>query len=88
MKLLTKEEEQAHYNEVLKGGAIGGVVGLSLGVSGVLLASRRYPAFRGLTLPFRAFLITSTATYGTEVGAGACVCPGVNGGGSGADRGV
>jgi hypothetical protein len=69
MKLLTKEEEQAHYNEVLKGGAIGGVVGLSLGVSGVLLASRRYPAFRGLTLPFRAFLITSTATFGAIVNA-------------------
>jgi len=30
MKILTKEEEQAHYNATLKGGITGGVVGLVL----------------------------------------------------------
>lgn len=63
MKILSKEEEEAHYNQVLKGGAVGGGLGLAVGVGGVLLASRRYPAFRGLTLPFRTFLVTSSATF-------------------------
>jgi hypothetical protein len=30
MKILTKEEEQAHYNATLKGGITGGVLGLAL----------------------------------------------------------
>jgi hypothetical protein len=69
MKVLSKEEEEAHYSAVLKGGSIGGAVGLGLGVGGVLLASRRYPAFRSLTLPFRTFLVTSTATFTAIVSA-------------------
>ncbi|KAF6224599.1 hypothetical protein HO173_012942 [Letharia columbiana] len=67
MKILTKEEEQAHYNETLKGGAVGGTVGLALGVGGVFAAAARYPAFRQLTLPLRAFLCTSSATFGAIV---------------------
>lgn len=51
-------------SETLKGGAIGGTVGLALGVGGVFAAARRYPAFRQLTLPLRAFLCTSSATFG------------------------
>lgn len=69
MKILSKEEEAAHYNEVLKGGALGGTAGLAIGLGGVLIASRKYPAFRGLTLPFRAFLVTSSATFGAIVNA-------------------
>jgi len=69
MKILTKEEEKAHYAEVLKGGVIGGVLGLGLGLSGVYVASKRYTAFRGLTIPFRAFLITSAGTFGAMVNA-------------------
>ncbi|KJZ71478.1 hypothetical protein HIM_09117 [Hirsutella minnesotensis 3608] len=69
MKVLSKEEEQAHYSVVLKGGLIGGSAGLALGMGGVLFASRRYPAFRGLTLPFRAFLVTSSGTFGAIVNA-------------------
>jgi hypothetical protein len=69
MKILSKEEEKDHYNEVLKGGAIGGGVALGLGLAGVIGASRRYPAFRQLTLPFRTFLVTSTATFGAIVNA-------------------
>jgi hypothetical protein len=63
MKVLSKEEEAAHYSAVVKGGIIGGGLGLGLGLGGVLLASRRYPAFRSLTLPFRTFLVTSTGTF-------------------------
>lgn len=29
MKILTKEEEAAHYNATLKGGILGGVLGLA-----------------------------------------------------------
>lgn len=65
MKVISKEEEQAHYSEVLKGGFIGGSVGLGLGLAGVVAASRRYAAFRSLTLPFRTFLVSSVATFGS-----------------------
>lgn len=67
MKVMSPEEEKAHYSEVLKGGLMGGGAGLAIGIGGVLFASRRYPAFRGLTLPFRAFLVTSTGTFGAIV---------------------
>ncbi|RDA86541.1 hypothetical protein CP532_1925 [Ophiocordyceps camponoti-leonardi (nom. inval.)] len=69
MKVLSKEEEEAHFSTVLNGGLIGGVAGLGLGLGGVLFASRRYPAFRSLTLPFRAFLVTSSTTFGAIVNA-------------------
>ncbi|KAM5356665.1 hypothetical protein ACJ41O_003311 [Fusarium nematophilum] len=69
MKILTKEEEEAHYAEVVKGGLIGGAFGLGLGLGGVYFASKRYRSFRGLTLPFRAFLVTSTGTFGAIVNA-------------------
>lgn len=64
MKLLTKEQEQQHYNETLKGGVLGGLGGLGIGTLGVLVASQRFKFFRGLTLPLRAFLITSAGTFG------------------------
>ena len=84
MKVLTKEEEQAHYkyplrppctshcrsltnissSETLKGGGVGGAAGLTIGVLGVYGAGLRYPAFRHITLPLRAFLVTSSATFG------------------------
>ncbi|KAJ2892817.1 mitochondrial hypoxia responsive domain-containing protein [Zalerion maritima] len=67
MKLITPEEEQAHYNAVVAGGAIGGAIGLTVGCGGAIIASRRYPAFRNLTLPFKAFLVTSTSTFGAIV---------------------
>ncbi|KAI1392870.1 uncharacterized protein F4822DRAFT_392458 [Hypoxylon trugodes] len=69
MKVISPEEEKAHYNQVLKGGSIGGTLGLGIGWIGVIAASRRYPAFRSLTLPFRAFLVTSTGTFGAIVNA-------------------
>ncbi|KAH7027740.1 mitochondrial hypoxia responsive domain-containing protein, partial [Microdochium trichocladiopsis] len=69
MKVVSKEEEAAHYREVLKGGSIGGFLGLSAGLAGVAIASRRYTAFRQLTIPFRAFLVTSTGTFAAIVNA-------------------
>jgi len=69
MKVISKEEEQEHYNVVLKSGAIGGSIGLAAGIAGVTLASRRYPAFRSLTLPFRSFLVTSAGTFAAIISA-------------------
>jgi len=63
MKVLTKEEEAAHYNATVKGGSIGGVIGTAVGAVGVAAASRRYASFRALTVPFRAFLVASTGTF-------------------------
>lgn len=69
MKVVSKEEEQAHYNSVLRGGAIGGALGVSAGLAGVLFGMRRYAGFRSLTLPFRSFLVTSAGTFGAIVNA-------------------
>ncbi|KAI4249119.1 MAG: hypothetical protein L6R42_009067 [Xanthoria sp. 1 TBL-2021] len=69
MKILTKEEEQAHYNETLKGGIGGGIAGLALGGLGVYGAAARFPAFRSLTVPLRAFLITSSGTFAAIISA-------------------
>ncbi|OOG00863.1 hypothetical protein ASPCADRAFT_202696 [Aspergillus carbonarius ITEM 5010] len=63
MKILTKEEEDAHYRTVLKGGTIGGVLGLLGGAAGVLLAQKRFPTIRNLTLPMKSFLVTSSGTF-------------------------
>jgi len=63
MKLLTKEEEQAHYNATLKGGILGCLGGLAVGVVGVYGATKRYPSFNQLTLPLKAFLVTSSGTF-------------------------
>ncbi|KAF6837759.1 hypothetical protein CPLU01_02868 [Colletotrichum plurivorum] len=67
MKILSKEEEAEHYKVVVKGGLIGGSLGLGVGLAGVMFASRRYQAFRQLTLPFRSFLVSSSATFGAIV---------------------
>jgi hypothetical protein len=64
MSALTKEEAAAHDSAVYRAGAIGGVAGLGLGLAGVALASRRWPAFRQMTLPFKAFVLTSSGTFG------------------------
>lgn len=63
MKVLTKEEEQKHYNATIRGGTIGGLIGTSIGAVGVVAASRRFASFRALTVPFRAFLVASSGTF-------------------------
>ncbi|EPE10108.1 mitochondrial hypoxia responsive domain containing protein [Ophiostoma piceae UAMH 11346] len=67
MKIITKAEEEAHYAQVIRGGVIGGAAGLALGLTGVLGASRRYAGFRNLTIPFRAFLVSSSTTFGAII---------------------
>ncbi|KAI9826288.1 MAG: hypothetical protein M1832_000205 [Thelocarpon impressellum] len=69
MKILTKEEEQAHYSATLRGGIGGGLAGLTLGAGAVYAASVRFPAFRTLTLPLRAFFVTSAGTFAAIVSA-------------------
>ncbi|KAF2432146.1 hypothetical protein EJ08DRAFT_669502 [Tothia fuscella] len=69
MKILTKEEEQEHYSTTIKGGFIGGMLGLGVGALGVWAASKRYHAVRGLTIQFRAFLAVSSGTFASIIAA-------------------
>jgi hypothetical protein len=69
MKILTKEEEQAHYNATLKGGISGGAIGLGLGLAIAYAANRRLHAFRSLTLPMKAFLVSSSSTFAAIIAA-------------------
>jgi len=63
MKLLTKEQEAEHYRQTLIGGTLGGLGGLAVGLVGVVAAHRRYHFVRSLTLPLKAFLVTSSGTF-------------------------
>lgn len=67
MKVLTQEEEKAHYAAVVRGGLIGGTIAGAVGLAGVLIGTKRYSVIRNLTLPFRSFLVTSSATFGAIV---------------------
>ncbi len=42
-------------------------MGLGVGLTAMMLASRRWAAIRGLTVPFRTFLVSSGATFGAIV---------------------
>lgn len=63
MKIMTKEEEDAHYRAVLVGGTKGCLAGLALGLAGSALAYKRYNLYRNLTLPFKSFLVSSSTTF-------------------------
>lgn len=56
-----------NHSATLKGGIGGGLAGTLIGALGVYGATVRFPAFRQLTVPLRAFLITSSGTFaGTD----------------------
>lgn len=63
MKILSKEEEAAHYNATLAGGIKGGVVGLIFGSALVFAGHKRIPTIRNLTVPMKAYLSTSIGTF-------------------------
>lgn len=67
MKLVSKEEEAAHYSSVVRGGLMGGSAGFVIGLVSVVGASRRYAAVRNLTVPFRTFLVSSSTTAGAII---------------------
>jgi hypothetical protein len=69
MKILTKEEEDAHYDATVKSGSLGGLIGLTVGLAAITGASRRFGTIRGLTLPMKAFLVTSTGTFAAIISA-------------------
>jgi len=69
MKILTKEEEERHYQATVKGGIVGGIGGTIVGAGAVLLARRRFPQFQALTTPFQAFLAASTGTFSAIIAA-------------------
>lgn len=53
----------ANRRSVVEGGSFGTVIGLVGGLAGVMAASRRFHTIRNLTLPMKAFLVTSSATF-------------------------
>lgn len=63
MKLLSKQEEDEHYSAVLRGGIGGGAAGLAIGLAGNYLLNKRSPFYRSLTIPLRAFFVSSTGTF-------------------------
>jgi len=67
MKVLTKEEADAHYATTIRGGIIGGAVGLGAGLASAVIFHYRFPFFRGLTLPFKTFYVTSAGTFAAIV---------------------
>jgi len=69
MKILSKEEEDAHYAYVVRGGLKGGAYGLGIGIASAYLLNHRYPFFRNLTLPFKTFFVTSSATFALIIAA-------------------
>ncbi|KAF3924152.1 hypothetical protein AA313_de0205780 [Arthrobotrys entomopaga] len=69
MKILTKQEEDEHYAATVKGGLKGGAYGLGIGLASAYLLNHRYPFFRNLTLPLKAFFVSSSATFALIIAA-------------------
>jgi hypothetical protein len=59
MKILTEQEKQEHYKATIKGGIKGAEIGLGVTLVLTLVAQRYSPTFRKLTLPIKAFLVSS-----------------------------
>lgn len=69
MKILSREEEQEHYDRVLEGGFKGGMAGLTTAGAGLFLARKYSPGIRSLTIPFQAFLVTGVSVFSLIIGA-------------------
>ncbi|KAK6330507.1 hypothetical protein TWF696_003396 [Orbilia brochopaga] len=63
MKILTQEEIDEHYAATVRGGVKGGLAGLGIGLASAFVLQRRSAFFRSLTLPLKAFFVTSSATF-------------------------
>ncbi|BFZ65032.1 Replication factor C, subunit RFC4 [Saitoella coloradoensis] len=67
MKVLTKEQEEAHYQAALKAGAKGGLIWTGVALAGCAVAHRYVPSFKKWTLPLKAFIVTSVGTAGVVI---------------------
>ncbi|GAA6043043.1 hypothetical protein JCM8097_005129 [Rhodosporidiobolus ruineniae] len=67
---IDRDEQQQHYHATVMGGLKGAGTGLALGGAGAF-AAQRYGvrAWNGLTLPLKAFALTSAATAGFIISA-------------------
>ncbi|GAA5857397.1 hypothetical protein JCM8547_002259 [Rhodosporidiobolus lusitaniae] len=67
---VNRAEQQEHYSETVYGGLRGGAMALAAGGAGAV-AAQRYGvrAWQGLTLPLKAFALTSVATAGFIISA-------------------
>ncbi|KAJ1914628.1 Replication factor C, subunit RFC4 [Tieghemiomyces parasiticus] len=64
MKILTKQEEDQAYQAHVDGGIRGGLYGAAVVFPTTYLLNHFWRPFRSLTLPFKAFLVTSSlATF-------------------------
>ncbi|GAA5982638.1 hypothetical protein JCM5350_002131 [Sporobolomyces pararoseus] len=64
------EDQQEHYSAVVKGGLTSGMIALGAGSAGAVgLQRMNVAAWRGLTLPLKAFALTSITTAGFIIGA-------------------
>jgi hypothetical protein len=56
-QILTRAEEEDHYQAVIKGGTRWGLTGVTAGVTGALVANRYWSGFRGLTVHESCFVL-------------------------------
>jgi hypothetical protein len=68
MKILSKQEEDAHFHEVVKGGLTYGSVGVALSTGALMLGRKYSPGIRNLTVPFSAFLVSAGSTFALIIG--------------------
>ncbi|CAG8534823.1 4934_t:CDS:2 [Ambispora gerdemannii] len=62
MKLITKEEEKEHYDYTIRQGLQKGLIGLGAGLGLSFIGHKYSRNFRSLTLPLKAFLVSSFTT--------------------------
>jgi len=69
MKVLSKKEADAHYAATVRGGLAGGALGLAVGMGSAWLFHHRIPFFRNLTVPLKAFYVTSWSSFSAIIAA-------------------